>query len=140
LTKLAQALLRRSREGAIKWRANDDDNTSFRANLMSGIVVIRSRDRDNHPPYRLIVYPRGGGEPIETLQTSDSLEDVWNDTLEQLYGEARNGALGLGDTLDALIAEVETADAADFPQTDDVELEERQNGDFPGAADDDILF
>jgi hypothetical protein len=106
LTELARVLIAQTSRDATTWKVIDaDDPTSFRCDLLSGFVVIRSRDGDNQPPYVFSVYPPEGGRPMETLETTSGRPSNWNTHLAQLYGLVRNQALGIDKRLDTLLAE-----------------------------------
>ena len=104
LTTLARRLAAATSAREAKWKTGDDDVYIWTAK--EGAVTIVSRDRDDEPPYELVVFTPNS-ERVDELTSALLEEDrpaPWNEALVELYRVARRSALGADDIIDALVA------------------------------------
>jgi hypothetical protein len=104
LTKLVATVLRRTDAGKTSWRSMSE--TSFSLSLEHGALTIESRDNDGLEPYEVKVWNEKG-VVIDGYETEDRSSASDRRLLEELYESARRNALGVSDTIEALLNEVD---------------------------------
>ena len=118
LVAIAERLLGLTRSGRLRWQAparpRDAEEgwlpRAFSTRLPKGTVVIESEDPEGRYPYVLRVLDTVGQE-VGRLETGHDAErflgdgqaDPWEQTIHELYAEARKSAVNPEVVLDALI-------------------------------------
>jgi hypothetical protein len=118
LIAIADRLLGLTRSGRLRWQAparprdagDDWQPRSFSTRLPKGTVVVESEDPDGRYPYLMRVQDTVGQE-VARLETGQDAErflgdreaDAWEQTVHDLYAEARKSAVNPEVVLDALI-------------------------------------
>lgn len=112
LTTLAERLAEATAAREVNWELDED---VYSWGSAEGSVTVASRDRDDEPPYELVVYSPGR-EKVDEL-TSELLDEdrqaPWNDALAELHRAARRSALRADDIIDALIDSLSAPGSAD---------------------------
>lgn len=118
LVTIASRLLDITKSGKLRWqpasRPKDADEgwqpASFSTRLPKGAVTVHSEDPEGRYPYELRVLDTAGQE-VARLETGQDAErflgdgeaDPWEQTVRDLYAEARRSAVQPEVVLDAVI-------------------------------------
>lgn len=116
--KIAERLLEVTRSGKLRWQpgtrpkdaGEDWQPSSFGTRLPKGTVLVDSDSPEGRYPYVLRVLDTVGQE-VSRLETGQDAErflgdreaDAWEQTVQELYAEARRSAVNPEVVLDALI-------------------------------------
>jgi hypothetical protein len=118
LLTIADRLLELTRSGRLRWQpptrpkdaAEDWQPRAYSTRLPKGTVVVESEDPEGRYPYVLRVLDAVGQE-VSRLETGQDAErflgdreaDAWEQSIHDLFGEARRSAVNPEVVLDSLI-------------------------------------
>jgi hypothetical protein len=120
IMRLCEGLIAATEAGDVKWSRTlykgkeEPETTDFITTFKAGRVRVRSRDKDDAAPFRLLFFD-AKGERIEGAETgvdSGGMPLPWNASIETLYNLARSQALRITERLDAFLEELPRADGS----------------------------
>ena len=101
LMELVTGLLRRTEEGSIEWEELEEDFV-YQCHTPRADIQIESVDRDDGPPYRIVILNSSGREIESLTSTAKPLDPVARDDFDTLYRLAKRQALGADELIDDL--------------------------------------
>ena len=106
MVRLATGLVAATLQNKAEWEHLS--STTFALDTPGGYVTISSTDGDGAQPYRLSLTTKTG-DPMDDLESTwvGSRARYWNPVLQDLYVVAKNSALQIDDTVDAILAVLE---------------------------------
>lgn len=120
LWQLAERLLKKTRDGSVKWETTADKGV-FQTSFPKFSVAVREIwvYGQDEPDYTITVYGEDG-DPIESATDAElrnSVAELENSrmafhTMRELFNSARRSATGVNEALDELLAELDEAGAA----------------------------
>jgi hypothetical protein len=123
LMKLVEGLLAQTREGLREWSETDQDFV-FDCDTPRAAVRIESLDRDDGPPFRIVVLNSSGKEVESLNSTARGLDTFDIGAFAELYQLAKRSALGADELIDDLFEELGISAAAEDAEAKGVEGKE----------------